>query len=264
MKQITSRENAAFRSLRALAHSGRERRRHNRTVVDGAHLVAACLRGGVDICTLAVTERGLQDPEIGALAANSRAETIILSDTLFAEASPVESPAGILAVIAVPASPAPTLRGGSCVVLEGVQDTGNVGSILRSAVAAGIGDAVLTAGCAQAWSPRVLRAAMGAHFCLRVHERADALSLLEGYCGEVVATLLSEADPVFDIDLLGPVAWLFGSEGSGLSGSLARRATRRATIPMPGATESINVAAAAAICLFEEVRQKRALNARDG
>lgn len=228
-------------------------------------MVAACQRIGVDISTLAVTERGLQDPEIGALvAAGSCAETIILSDTLFAEASPVDTPAGILAVIAVPASPAPTLPGGSCVVLEGIQDAGNVGSILRSAAAAGIGDAVLTAGCAQAWSPRVLRAAMGAHFCLRVHERADVLSLLQAYGGEVVATLPCGADAVFDLDLRGAVAWLFGGEGSGLSETLAGRATRRAAIPMPGATESINVAAAAAICLFEEVRQKRALSTRDG
>ena len=259
MKTITSRDNPRFKSLRALVEDGRERRRQGKTVLDGMHLVETWLarRGAPEL--LVVSEHGLRQAEITAfLACHAGVEVLHLPDVLFQFLSPVDTPTGILALVSMPKVEEKPL-GGSCVVLDGVQDAGNVGSILRCAAAAGIRDAILTPGCAQAWSPRVLRAAMGAHCYLQIREQADALALLASYPGQALATRLDPAAcSLFETNLTGPVAWLFGNEGSGLSAPLAARATASVLIPMPGAMESLNVAAAAAICLFEEVRQKLA------
>jgi TrmH family RNA methyltransferase len=254
MKFITSRDNGTFKRLRALAAGERE---EGRALLDGMHLIAAwAARVGVPEL-LVVSEGALGRAEIaGFLAAHPEVETLVFSDALFRHASPVESPTGILALVAVPETQTALIQG-SCVVLDGVQDAGNVGSILRSAASCGIQEALLTPGCARAWSPKVLRAAMGAHCFLTIRENCDVRQSLEGFSGELLATRLDAgARSVFDLDLSGPVAWLFGSEGAGLSAEVAALATASVMIPMPGGMESLNVAAAAAVCLFEEVRQK--------
>ena len=144
------------------------------------------------------------------------------------------------------------------VVLDRVQDPGNLGTILRTTAAAGIGDVLLTEGCAQAWSPRVLRAGMGAHFSLRLREHVDPLALLAGFPGPRLATAPgARARPLYEHDLDRPVAWLFGAEGQGLSPALLAAADARVVIPMAAAIESLNVGAAVAVCLFEQVRQQR-------
>lgn len=258
MKAITSRDNLRFKSLRALAEDGRERRRQGLALLDGIHLIQTWgeHRGRPE--TLVVSDQGLEKAEIQAfLAGQDGVEVVHLPDALFAMLSPVETPTGILAVVAIPEVPALPLKA-SCVVLDRVQDAGNVGSILRSAAAAGIRTALMSPGCAQAWSPKVLRAAMGAHCFMTVEENVDVPSRLAGFPGAVLATRLDPAARLlFGMDLTGPVAWLFGNEGIGLSPAIADLATGSVLIPMPGGMESLNVAAAAAICLFEEVRQKQ-------
>ena len=102
------------------------------------------------------------------------------------------------------------------------------------------------------------RAGQGAHFLLSIHEKALLTDVSRGFQGKVVATDPRAAIDLYHADLSGPVAWLFGNEGSGLSAELAAVATLRVRIPMPGPAESLNVAAAAAICLFEQVRQNAA------
>ncbi|HSQ04408.1 MAG TPA: RNA methyltransferase, partial [Burkholderiales bacterium] len=147
-------------------------------------------------------------------------------------------------------------------LLEDIQDPGNLGSILRSAAAAGVGQVVLSRGSVHAWSPRVLRAGMGAHFALQIHEDADLLKSVTAFRGRVVATRQDAPRVVFDADLTGTVALLFGNEGGGLPASLLQAAHDVVSIPMPGKSESLNVAAAAAVCLFERVRQERAASAQ--
>lgn len=259
MKKITSRENATFRRLKQLTHSSRERRKQGRTVLDGMHLVSAwCERFGAPEL-LAVSESGAQRAEIRDwLAAHPQIVPHALSDPLFREVSPVDTPAGILALVCVPQPPADTAVQGSCILLEAIQDAGNLGSILRTAAAAGMTDVFLGPGCAQAWSPRVLRAAMGAHFRLRIHEHAALGQVLGRFGGTSVATQPDARATIYEADLSGPVAWVFGNEGSGLAAETAALTQLILRIPMPGQVESLNVAAAAAICLFEEVRQKRA------
>lgn len=258
MKTIASRDNATFKALRLLADEGREQRRQGRTVLDGPHLLGEYLSRIGQPEMVLVSESGLEHPEVSELL--SRCETgrlVHLKDALFAEVSPVATPVGIAAVVAIPAESKEPVTD-SCVLLENVQDAGNIGSILRSAAAAGVRHVMLGSGCAGAWSPKVLRAAQGAHFSLDLRERADLPAQVMAYPGLTVATV---ADPtsnsLYDADLRGPVAWIFGNEGSGLSPSLAALAKIQATIPLATTSESLNVAAAAAICLFEAARQKR-------
>lgn len=265
MKKIASRENASFRRLRILAESSRERRKQNRTLLDGMHLVAAYTeRFGLPEL-LAVSEQGCSRPEIAAyLAAHPQAPVALFPDPLFKEISPVATPTGILAMIPLPAPAGASPAGGSCVLLDAVQDAGNLGSILRSAAAAGIRDVFLASGCAQAWSPRVLRAAMGAHFALDIREHAPLDDVLAGFAGMRLAASLAGGESLYTVDLGGRIAWLFGNEGAGLSPALERAASNSVFIPMPGSAESLNVAAAAAVCLFEEVRQKARLRSPAG
>ncbi len=262
MKKITSRDNATFKQLRLLAESARERRKQGKTVLDGMHLVSAWFDryGPPDL--LAVSESGGQQAEISEFLSRRRqTDPYVLSDALFKEVSPVSTPTGILALISIPHPPAPAATTGSCVLLEAIQDAGNLGAILRSSAAAGIADIFLGSGCAQAWSPRVLRAAMGAHFLMRIHEHAALDRILDNHDGISVSTRLDAGASLFELDLTGPVAWVFGNEGGGLTADVAGQAAHAVKIPMPGQAESLNVAAAVSICLFEEVRQKMARSA---
>jgi TrmH family RNA methyltransferase len=254
MKSIASRDNPTFKALRALGGRGDD----GRALLDGPHLVGACVDKAGPPLRLVVSESGLANDEVaGLLARCGGVETLCLRDALFRELSGMENPVGILAEIAVPAAPTAPVAG-SCVLLDVVQDAGNVGTILRTAAAAGVRDVVLGPGCAGAWTPKVLRAGQGAHFDLAIRERVDLAAFLGDYRGMSVATVARDAASLYDLDLAGPVAWILGNEGAGVSEKSALAARRRATIPLAPGCESLNVAAAAAICLFEERRQKLA------
>ncbi len=258
MKTISSRQNPLIKDLHLLANSAQERRKQGKTVLDGVHLLEAALAENVVLELICVSEHGYQQAEILALvtALESTVNCLLLPDAVFSYISPTDTPAGILAVMTMPRAMMVTTPTSSCVVLDGVQDTGNLGTIFRTAAAAGIEDILLTEGCAQAWSPRVLRAAMGAHFRLRIQEKVNLQHALADYQGQVLATGVKEAKTIYEQDLSLPIAWLFGSEGAGISPTTAALAQQIVMIPMAGGTESLNVAAAAAVCLFEERRQK--------
>jgi TrmH family RNA methyltransferase len=258
VKQISSRDNATFKALHSLVEHAREQRQRQQTLIDGIHLLEVYQQHGGQPQTLLLAESALENAEVSALARHfSACETLVLKDSLFRELSGVAAPTGIAAVIAIP-TPVLKLPEHTCVLLETVQDAGNVGSILRSAAAAGVQDVVLGPGCAGAWTPRVLRAAQGAHFALNIREQVNLADFVRQLPMPAVAAVLDEATPLYALDLTRPVAWLFGNEGAGLSPALAATAALRATIPLAASTESLNVAAAAAICLFEGLRQRTA------
>ncbi|MFU2488948.1 TrmH family RNA methyltransferase [Thauera sp. WH-1] len=259
MREIRSRDNATLKRLHALAESARDRRKHNETLLDGAHLIEAALDLEWPLKALFVSDSGLRRPEHQRLLQHAPAavEQVLLSDALFAHISPVDTPSGLVALIELPSMAPPRALEADVLVLDGVQDPGNLGNILRTAAAAGLRDVLLTEGCAQAWAPRVLRAGMGAHFVLHIEERVDACTRLAGYPGCRVATALADdTGPLYALDLQGPVAWLFGAEGQGLSPALLAAADRCVTIPMAAGVESLNVGAAVAVCLFEQRRQR--------
>jgi RNA methyltransferase, TrmH family len=255
-KKISSAENPRYRSIVKLRESSRERRKAGRSLLDGVHLVAAYFEHVGRPEALVVSESARGDAEIAPLVARYGSEPLVLADGLFRDISSVATPTGIIAVIETPRPPTLPSSPGACVMLEDVQDPGNLGSILRSAAAAGIEEIYLSRGSVHAWSPRVLRAGMGAHFALRIYEAVDLADLVKGYGGRVLAATRSGGTPLFEADLHGRVALLFGNEGAGLSGKLESAADQIVHIPMPGIAESLNVAAAAAVCLFERVRQE--------
>jgi len=258
---LTSRDNPRLKLLASLASNPRERREHGQTLLDGPHLLDCALDAGVALLDVCVSKSGSENPEILALLARLPVgeSPICVPDALFAHLSPVDTPTGVLARIALPLPDAQeALERETLIVLDAIQDPGNLGSILRTAAAAGIRLAWLTPGCAQAWSPRALRSGMGAHFCLRIRERVDALAGFAAYQGKVVAAGTGEKSRnLFDADLRGPVAWLFGAEGLGVSSALLTRADEIMCIPMMEGIESLNVGAAAAVCLFEQMRQRK-------
>jgi TrmH family RNA methyltransferase len=267
MKAISSRDNPMVKRLHALANSARERRKLGETLLDGAHLLDAALQQQWPLKAIVVSDSGCAQLEIEDLLARCAHDIprYQLPDALFAHISPVDSPSGVIAIIDLLPEPDPArladsaaLSAHSLVVLDGVQDPGNLGTILRTAAAAGVRDVLLTPGCAGAWSPRALRAGMGAHFGLRIHERVDAVDVLGAFRGAILATALGEgARSLYELELDAPVAWLFGAEGQGVSPALLACASQRVIIPMAGDVESLNVAAAVAVCLFEQARQRR-------
>lgn len=259
MKTIASRDNPRFKQLRRWAAQGRSRRADGIVLLDGLHLIDAFLAAGGQLDEVIVSATGSERAEIrGWLAAHPSLAVLRLGDGMFAEAAATETPSGILGVGSHPAAPAALDPQADCVVLDGIQDPGNVGTLLRTAAAAGIRQALLGVGCADPWAPRTLRAGQGAQFELAIHEAIDLPRFLADYRGTSVVTRLDAASPLYETPLEGPLAWIFGAEGRGVSVPVAAAAKVGVFIPMPGRVESLNVAAAAAICLFEVVRRRRA------
>lgn len=257
MKLIQSRDNPQFKELVKLAGSVRQRNKSGQTLLDGAHLLAAYLDCGQRPRLMLLNAAASRDAEIAALLERAAdAPVVQLDDRLFAELSELKTPSGILALIDVPVCVEPVEQSRFALLLEDVQDPGNLGSMLRSAAAAGCDAVFLSAGCADAWSPRVLRAAMGGHFALRIYENQDLLIVAAAFQGALLATSLQGVQSLYECDLRRNTAFLIGNEGAGLSVELQGMATHNIIIPMPGKVESLNVAAATAICLFETVRQR--------
>lgn len=259
MKHIVSRDNPHFKALKKLCQSGRERRKANRMLLDGVHLIESFMIQSGNPEEIIVSDGGLLRREISRFldCLGSEIPVCVLSDTLFADLALVETPSGVMAVAVQPRCAHGLNQESDAVLLDGIQDPGNLGSILRSTAASGIRQVLLSADCAQVWSPKTLRAAMGAHFLLDIHEGCNLLSFLGGYRGQAVLTALDAASSLYSVNLTKPVAWVFGSEGQGVRAEVSASVKDHVCIPMPGATESLNVAAAAAICLFETVRQRQ-------
>ena len=258
MERITSRQNAHFKQARKLAESARERSKSNQILMDGTRLIRAYAEQfGLEDSTLLISEEGANRPDIRQLLeATSPRYIYLLDDDLFAEIAQVETPEGITAIAGirrVEAKAPDDFR----ILLDGVQDPGNLGGLLRTAAAAGATSAHIAKGCADVWSPRSLRGGMGAQFVLPICERIDLESALASFHGLIIATSPRASQSIYDIDLSGPAAMIFGNEGRGLPEDVLSMANQLVHIPMAGKVESLNVAAAAAICCFERLRQIR-------
>jgi TrmH family RNA methyltransferase len=263
MRTIASRDNATFKSVARLVSSASERRKSGLTVLDGPHLLAAYLDSGAQPEEVVLSPAGARDPEIAGLVERCGAARVaLLSDALFEEISTVETATGVMAAVRTPAGRAAPPTAGLVLLLEDIQDPGNVGTLLRTAAAAGAEHVLLSPHCAFAWAPKVLRAAMGAHFALNIVEKADLAAWLREFRGTSIALAGEARDSLYDLELTGPLALVVGNEGAGLSAGLRAAATRAARIPMPGRMESLNAATAASIALFEALRQRAARTPR--
>ena len=250
-QHIHSRDNALLKDLRRLAQDSTAYRKQGRIWLEGDHLCRAALQRGLHP-THAVFQASYWD-SVGHEWADAGGKRVTVEDSLFAGISGLESPGRMAFVLPLPAAPALQSHAPS-VVLDGLQDAGNVGTILRSAGAFGFGQVLAMKGTAALWSPKVLRAGMGAHFGLR---------LLEGLVPEqlaalqvpLLATSSHQGDYLHRATLPWPCAWVLGHEGQGVSAALAERASQFVRIVQPGGEESLNVGAAAAICLHASAAQ---------
>lgn len=242
---ITARDNPLLKELRKLSQDGSAYRKLGRCWIEGDHLARAALLRGLRpaVAVLAESAWAALGGEFGAVAR----KTVLLPDALFDGISGLDSPARLGLVLDLPAEAA-VQPGNAAVVLDRVQDAGNVGSILRSAAAFGFQQVIALKGTAALWSPKVLRAGMGAHFALHLVESVE-LGALQGLELPLLVTSSHQGELLHKASLPWPCAWVLGHEGQGVGPELMTRAALSVRIAQPGGEESLNVAAAAAICL---------------
>jgi RNA methyltransferase, TrmH family len=250
---VSSRANPLLVTIRRLVRDGAAYRRTGKVWLEGDHLCSAALARGMPAATAVLTEKAWATESRRMLARHAR-RMLVVPDELFRELSQLESPSDIGYVCDLPAS-AKVDSSVSAVVLDRVQDAGNVGSILRSAAALGVSQVLAIKGTAALWSPKVLRAGMGAHFALRLIEGLNEDEVLELGL-PLVGTSSHGGQDLPLAELPWPAAWLMGHEGQGVSARLVAACVQTVRIPQPGGEESLNVAAAAAICLYESLRRR--------
>lgn len=240
---IRSRDNALYKDLRRLLRKGGVH--DGRIWVEGEHLCHAALDAGwqPELAALAESAWPHQAPTLQSAGIRQ----LVLADALMAQLSALPSPARLALVLRQPEAPVLQPQAAT-IILDRVQDAGNVGSIMRSAAAFGFAQFIALQGCARLWSGKVLRAAMGAHFHLKLFDGAEA-GLLSQLQLPLLATSSHDGKLLHLAELPWPCAWLMGHEGQGLSPELQALAHQRLRIAQPGAMESLNVAVAAAICM---------------
>jgi TrmH family RNA methyltransferase len=252
--RLTSRDNPLLVRLRKLVAQPEAYRRIGAVWLEGEALCRAWLEHAAGAAEQAVIGASAQEiPALSGLAAKAAAVAVV-PDAMWAGLSTLETPAGLAYVVRWP-GPGAIIAGAPSVVLDRIQDAGNVGTILRSAAAFGYTQVVALKGTAALWSPKVMRAAMGAHFALNLVESAEPAAL-DALAVPLLATSPHAAAALDRAALPWPCAWLLGSEGQGVAEALLRRCASSVRIPQPGGGESLNVAVAAAICMFESARRR--------
>ena len=253
VKAIGSRDNPLLVRLRKLAGDATAYRKMGEVWIEGDHLCSAFLQRGGAAAQAVITEAGWEVPALRDLASQADAVAVI-PQRLMASLSALESPPSL--GFAVPwLGPGRVQPKAATLVLDRLQDAGNVGAVMRSAAAFGFTQVIAVKGTAALWSPKVLRAGMGAHFGLNVIEAADEALMAELEL-PLLATSSHAAKSIHQVALPWPCAWVMGHEGQGVSEVLMQRCEQTLRIPQPGGEESLNVAAAAAVCLYESARQR--------
>jgi TrmH family RNA methyltransferase len=255
---IESRQNPRVKELRAaLAHTGRTP--SGLIAIEGEHLVAEAMHSHLRFATVF-----LRDNYQPSFATPDDAEHLLLPPDVFASAVATEQPQGIAALVHPPVfSPDTFFRAPAALVLvlAGLQDPGNVGTLLRSAEAFAATGVLLLPGTASPWNPKALRASAGSAFRVAAiaASESDALDLLAEHNVPAIAAVARDGTPIDAAPLAKSCALLIGNEGAGLSDSLIAAAAHRITIPMPGKVESLNAAIAGSLLLYEAARQRALL-----
>ena len=247
---IISKDNPAIKELKRLLE--KPKRGDSTIVLEGIHLAQAYFATGGAAQRIWVAQSALDNLEIQTLI-NGKAYDV-MSDALFRSLSTLVQGNSILCEIAKPVAQLSNAAV-NAVLLDGVQDAGNLGSILRSAAAAGVREVYLNNACVNPYAPKVLRAAVGAHFSINIIDGVDLYDVIQTLKTPVFATDLNATNSIYQTDLSQPCAWLMGSEGAGVAAELLQAASQTVIIPMQSG-ESLNVAAATAVCLFEMARQQ--------
>lgn len=252
---LESRDNPKIKHLRGLIEQNTYRKKQGQTVLEGTHLALAWLEKDRMIKSIFTTEHALEHPDFEEIFSQYTGIVFVLSESLYKDISTLGTTLPCLAVVDLPSSAQALNFTEDTLILENVQDPGNVGTLLRSAAAAGIEQIVCTKGSASLWSPRVLRAGMGAHFSLFTYENVELEDILTQFKIPVYVTSSHEAESLYSKNFRKQCVWILGNEGQGVS-DFALKHAEAVSIPQPGGQESLNVAVAGSICFFEMVRQR--------
>ena len=269
MKTLASRDNPRIRLLLRLASGPRAGRKAGLALLDGVHLLRSLLAAGGRAEWGAVTEQALLRAEVAATVAESTArgtEWFMLPADLFNATAPTAHPSGLLSVMARPPgasadmllSPADRALHDApfLLLLDAIQDPGNLGTLLRSAQGSDVTHVVLGRGCADVWAPRVLRAGMGAHFGLQLFEDVDLPAVVRAR-GNILGAAGEASVSAWEIDLAAADGLVIGNEGAGLSAPVRSACAQLVAIPLAPGCESLNASVAGSVLLFERARQKR-------
>lgn len=253
---ITSDKNQTIKLVKALLTQARRRKKQGQTVIEGAHLIDAALRSDYPFDQVLLAESAYTHAEVQSLLNRlpNPTSVLILSDALYHNMRSLGTGIDIMAIIDVP-TPSLSMIDDDCLILNDVQDSGNVGTLLRTAAAVGIHKVLCTTATAQAWSPKTLRAGMGAQFALEIYEGLSSQNVLDYVRVPLLATSSHTDTLIYEHDLRAPVAWIMGHEGQGVCTELMQCATPIA-LPQPNGQESLNVAIAGSLCLYETLRQR--------
>ena len=268
---ISSKENSLFKEIRLLQATGakgqKARLASGHALLEGIHLVQTWV-GDPALTTLMTSELGLKNGEIAEavythLEICPSTKVYQIDSALWDLLSDLVNAPHIAGLLDLPKSSLATPQSiatldGDILILDRVQDAGNVGTILRTAAAAGFTKVLALSGCAHLWSSKVLRAGMGAHRLLDLYEGWSTQQMLSAVTAPLLATSVEASCDLYDLNdrLLHPVAWVMGSEGQGVSDDILSQA-KTISIPIDPRLESLNVSTAAAVCLFETVRVRR-------
>lgn len=254
---ITSKDNPTIKTAHALLTGSRQRKKLGKTVIEGTHLLEAYLNAGLTPDTVIVSESGLHNDEINALLNRlENFKTLTISDNLYKEIRTLGESLPIMAMIDMPHLDFNQPITSDCLIINGVQDNGNLGTLLRTASAVGIKTIVCTMGTASAWSPKTLRAGMGANFSLTIYEGISVDEVLMKVKVPMFATSSHTDHIIYQTDLRQPLALIMGHEGQGVDERLLSQSAPIA-LPQPNGQESLNVAIAGSLCLYEMLRQRR-------
>lgn len=258
MKVISSAQNPQYKNIVRLMTKSSVRKKENLIILDGIHLAKEYLNFHhfPQICIISDgSENNSEISEIVNVCTENDVQILKLTNDLFKKISSVSNEMSIIFLAKKPERP--ELRtDANTAILENIQDPGNLGTILRSASAAGVEQIICSENTVDIYSPKVLRAGMGAHFRLDILENQNLKKVIPELEIPVLATSLTAEKSIYDVDLAQNVAWIFGNEGAGLTEETQNLATQNVIIPQKNNVESLNVAMAATICFFEQMRQK--------
>ena len=258
MKKITSAQNPLVKKLVQLSEKQSFRNKQKMTIIEGVHLTAEWLKrfGAPDFCVISSSSKRSEEVEsIIQKCEELNTETIELEAKIYSKISPVIEGVGVLFVVKIPENQSVDFCE-DAIILDRVQDPGNLGTILRSAVGFGVKQIICSKGTVSAWSPKVLRAGMGAHFKLQIFENQDLSKAISKIETPIFATSLQAEKSIYDKNFTTKTAWIFGNEGAGVSLELLSKVKNQVIIPQVGQIESLNVAMAATVCLAEQARQR--------
>ena len=253
-KLIESKNNPFYKKLKKIYSNSSSRKDQNQTILDGPHLIQSFFQHSVP--TAIIKDLGITSPEIENLISSLNCPYYSLSHELFLHLSELKSSTGILALVDIPKIK-PFKFDGLTVLLDGIQDPGNLGSILRTAKATNAKSIIMSKTCADLWSPKTLRGSQGVQFSLKCIVEQDLNEWILNYEHDVIA-LATSGQSLFKTELNSNMAILVGNEGKGISKSLLKNITGTISLPMHKEVESINVGSAVSVFMYEHYRQSTA------